>query len=59
MMTQLQANVLAAQLEAVGKQLALASQVALEEQRRAQVLFQLAWHQQRLARPALTHGCGE
>ena len=43
-LTQLQAqvNVLAAQLEAVGKQLALASQVAIDEQSRAQVTFQLA-----------------
>ena len=44
MLIQLQAqvNVLAAQLEAVGKQLALASQVAIDEQSRAQVLFQSA-----------------
>ena len=44
MLTQLQAqvNVLAMQLEAVGKQLALASQVAVSEQSRAQVLFQPA-----------------
>ena len=43
LLTQLQAqvNVLALQLEAVGKQLALASQVAIDEQSRAQVLFQL------------------
>ena len=44
MMTQLQAqaNALAVQLETVSKQLALASQVAIDEQSRAQVPFQLA-----------------
>ena len=39
---QAQVNVLAAQLEAVGKQLALASQVAINEQSRAQVQLQPA-----------------
>ena len=43
-LTQLQAqvNVLAVQLEAVGKQLALASEVAIDEQSRAQVWLQPA-----------------
>ena len=52
---QAQANELAVQLETVSKQLALASQVAVDERSRAQVLFKLPQRrQQGLAWPALT-----